>query len=379
MVEKGKISAAQLAFLLYSLIAYDGLLYIPQIAGREAGRDLWLSPIWAHLAGLLFVLAMLALGRMFPRETTVQYSQRVLGRFLGKVAGFAVVFYGMYLTSVILRISVDFISAVFLERTPMIVAAIGLMFLVSYAVRGGVEVLGRLAQFFLPITIFVFGLLVVLTIPEWVVTNIFPIMGKGALPSIRGAVVPFSWFAGFTVLGMYFPLVKNQQKVTVYSLLTWLLLMVTITVSGLVSVFLFGEHASTLNYPFIEVVRYIGIGEFFQHIDALLLAVWVPGTFIQLATYQYGAVLGAAQWLGLEDYRVIAFPVGFLSLVISVWGPSSDVEFDRYLASSHILFDTSFIVLGLLLFLVAWIRSKIRNRIMPNSGSETSGTAVEQE
>ncbi|RED37409.1 spore germination protein [Paenibacillus sp. VMFN-D1] len=86
----------------------------------------------------------------------------------------------------------------------------------------------------------------------------------------------------------------------------WFGEMITLAASGLISVFLFGEYTSTLNYPFIEVVRYIALGEFFQHIDALLLAVWLPGTFIELATYHYAAVAGLAEWTGLKDYRALA-------------------------------------------------------------------------
>ncbi|RED37408.1 hypothetical protein C7820_4212 [Paenibacillus sp. VMFN-D1] len=55
MIEKGKISPGQLAFSLYSLMAYDGLLLIPKIAGENAGRDLWLSPVWSHLAGIITI------------------------------------------------------------------------------------------------------------------------------------------------------------------------------------------------------------------------------------------------------------------------------------------------------------------------------------
>ncbi|WP_080836491.1 GerAB/ArcD/ProY family transporter [Cohnella massiliensis] len=361
-MEKGRISAAQFGILFYSILAYDGLLLIPKITGKEAGRDLWLSPVWAHLVGLIYVIAMLRMARMFPKETVVQYGKRLLGTVGGKAAGAAVIFYCVYLTSVILRIYGDFISAVFLDRTPPLVPAGGIMLLAAYAVRGGVEALGRLAQLFLPVTVLVFGFLIVLTIPEWEVTNVLPIMGQGPLPSVKGALVPTSWFAGYIMLGLYYPLISNQRQAKTYTLLTWFSLMLTLVVSGLVSVFLFGKHAGTLNYPFIEVVRYIAIGEFFQHVDALLLAVWLPGTFLQLATYQYAAVLGTAQWLGIEDYKAIAFPIGFFTLVLSVWGPSSEIDFDRYLGSSHIVFDFAFIAIGLLLCLAAWIRGSVARR-----------------
>ncbi|MCY7556733.1 GerAB/ArcD/ProY family transporter [Paenibacillus macerans] len=101
----------------------------------SAGRDLWLSPV--HLAGIAFVLAMLQLGRMFPGETSIAYSKRVLEKLPGKAAGLIIVFYTAYLTSVILRIYSDFISSVFLENSPSLVTAGGIMFLVAYAVRGG--------------------------------------------------------------------------------------------------------------------------------------------------------------------------------------------------------------------------------------------------
>ncbi|UPK41332.1 GerAB/ArcD/ProY family transporter [Paenibacillus pabuli] len=359
MVEKGKISPGQFALLLYSLTAYDGLLLIPKITGEAAGRDLWLSPIWAHLVGVSFVLAMLWLSRMFPKETSIAYSKRVFGKLAGKLAGIVILFYGFYLTSVVLRIYSNFISSVFLESTPSFIIAGGIMFLVSYAVRGGGEVLGRLAQLFLPVTIVVFVLLTILTIPEWNVSNALPIMGKGMAPSLKGAIVPITWFSGYLLLGMYFPLLSNQRKAKLFVLIVWLGEMVTLAMSGLVSVFLFGEYASTLNYPFVEVVRYIGLGDFFQHIDALLLAVWLPGTFIELTTYLYAAVTGMAEWTGLKDYRALAFPLGFLALVVSFWGISSDVDFDRYLATSHIFLDSTFIAFGLILFLTAWIRSKL--------------------
>ncbi|MFB5676180.1 GerAB/ArcD/ProY family transporter [Paenibacillus terreus] len=359
MVEKGKISAAQLGLLFYSVAAYDGILYIPKITGKEAGHDLWISPIWAHLPGLLFVLMVLRLARIFPKESIIQYSERLLGPWFGKAVGLAVVFYGINLTSVILREYGDFISAVFMQKTPTLVATGSMVLLISYAVRGGVEVLGRLAQLFLPLTFLVFGLLILLSIPEWDANNILPIMGKGIAPSVEGAIIPFSWFAGYLMIGQYFPFVSNQRKTIVYVLLTWFGIMLTLSVSGLVSVFLFGKHISTLNYPFIEVVRYIGIGKFIQHLDALLLIVWLPGTFIQLTTYLYTAALGASQLFRLNQYRQLVFPIGMLALVMCMWRTSSVDAFEKYLGTSHVIFDFFYMLLGLLLFLTAWIRKRL--------------------
>ncbi|GJM69532.1 hypothetical protein HMSSN036_17480 [Paenibacillus macerans] len=94
----------------------------------------------------------------------------------------------------------------------------------------------------------------------------------------------------------------------------------------------------------------------------MLLAVWLPGTFIELAVYQYAAVLGTAEGIGLKDYRALALPIGCLILIMSFWSPYSEVDFDRYLATSHVFLDSTFFVLGLILFLAAWIRGKLGAR-----------------
>ncbi len=51
MIEKGKISAAQMAMMMYPTIIATAILLVPAITARHANQDMWLSPLWASLIG----------------------------------------------------------------------------------------------------------------------------------------------------------------------------------------------------------------------------------------------------------------------------------------------------------------------------------------
>ena len=58
------------------------------------------------------------------------------------------------------------------------------------AVSGGLEVLGRAAQLFFPVFVFPLLILIILVFPDFEFKNIFPILGDGIMPPLKGAIVP---------------------------------------------------------------------------------------------------------------------------------------------------------------------------------------------
>ena len=65
-----------------------------------------------------------------------------------------------------------------------------MVFLCALIVSGGLEVLGRAAQLFFPVFIFPLLILIILVFPDFEFKNIFPILGDGIMPPIKGAIVP---------------------------------------------------------------------------------------------------------------------------------------------------------------------------------------------
>src|ERR1700730_11781810 len=85
MIEKGKISAFQMTFIMFSAIISTALLLVPGITAVAAKRDLWISPMWGSITGFITVYIAYKLNQYYPKKTIIEFSEDILGRTLGKI------------------------------------------------------------------------------------------------------------------------------------------------------------------------------------------------------------------------------------------------------------------------------------------------------
>ncbi|MEC5423565.1 endospore germination permease [Virgibacillus sp. C22-A2] len=363
MVEKGKISALQMAFLLYPTITATAILLVPAITGKYAKQDLWLSPIWASFAGVLVVFLVIQLNKRFPEQTIIQYGEKITGKFFGKLLGAALIFFLFHSNGMIIREYGEFIVGSFLPDTPMVVIIGSILFVCALAVRGGVEVLARSAEIIIPVVALVFISTLLLLLAETDVTNILSVFEKGITPSLMGAVVPSGWFMQFFMLSFFLPFLKDRKKGMKVSMFTLAAVMFTLVITNLVTVMVLGKLTETFTYPVMEAVRQINLADFIQNFESIVMALWVATTFIKITVFYYAIVLGTAQLLKLSDYRPIVFPIGFLLGGMSIWSATSLQELSYILSHIFPFYGPIFYVLiPVLLFLLAVFRKKTSNK-----------------
>ena len=97
-MEKGKISSLQMAFMMYPTIVATAVLGVPSITAKYAKNDLWLSPILASLIGYVTVYIAYKLHKLYPKQTVIQFSEHIMGRFAGKILGFLFLFFYIQIT-----------------------------------------------------------------------------------------------------------------------------------------------------------------------------------------------------------------------------------------------------------------------------------------
>jgi spore germination protein KB len=362
MIERGKISASQMAIMIYPTIVATVLLWVPEATADKAGRDMWLSPIIASLTGFLSVYLADRLNRLYPKESLIQYSEHIVGRMLGKVIGLVYLLFFLLLECIILREYGEVILGIFLPQTPIIVLLGSMVLVGASAVRGGVEVLGRTSQFFVPIFVLVFVFIYIMMLPEMEPENMLPVMEKGIWPSIRGAYEPLKWYGEFIVISFLLPFLSDRERGRRWGMITVVAVMVTMVAINIAALFLFGEITTSLTYPFVEAVRYISIGDFLEHIEAIVMAIWVTGAFLKISFFYYVLALGTAQWLNLPDYRPTVIPIGILLILLCMWPTPNLAELAYFLETiTPPLGITIQTVFPLLLLLIAVIRKRITN------------------
>ncbi|WP_085507650.1 GerAB/ArcD/ProY family transporter [Thalassobacillus devorans] len=359
-METGKISASQMAFMMYPVVIATGIVIIPSITANYAAQDMWLSPILASLMGVLVIFIALKLHQLYPGHTIIEYSVSIIGKVPGKLLGFIYLYFYLLMNAGGTRIYADFVTGAFFKETPLFVILSTIMLVSSFAVRGGIEVVGRSAEMIVPFYVIILTILCFLLVADLNPKNIFPILSDGLMPSIKGAYTPQSWFAEFFLIAFLLPYVKDIQKAGKWSMISLGAVLLGFLATNLSLLFLFGgELTERFNYPLLDAVRYISIAEFIQHLESLVMAIWVAGTFVKLAVVHFALVIGTAQWLNLSDYKPLVFPLGFLTVLVSIWGISSEMESAHY--SGTIFPSFSLVVqtiIPLLLLVIAILRKK---------------------
>lgn len=191
------------------------------------------------------------------------------------------------------------------------------------------------------------------------VKNIFPILGNGVMPPIKGAIVPGGWFAEIFLITFFLPILVDQKKGLKAGFLTILAVTVTLVLVNLIVLFVLGATAVSKVYPLMNVARYISLANFFEHLESSVMAIWVIGAFIKISVFYYASALGLAQWLKLSDYRTIVFPLGILIVMFSFWSLPSNMALERYIIGAFpfysVLIQT---IIPLCLLLAALMRGK---------------------
>jgi len=359
MPDNGKITPVQMMFLLHPTIVSTAVLLVPAMTERHAGRDMWLSPVWAMLSGFAVVLTAWALHRRFPDDTLIECAGRVLGRFAGKIIGAVYTLFFWHTSGMLVREYGEFVSGVFLMETPTPVIMGGMLVVAAYAVRGGLEVIARCAQIIIPFVAVLFLALVLLQTREFDADRLLPMFEYGILPSLKGSIVPQSWYTEFIAVSFFYPALTDRSKGLRWAAVTVLLVAVFLSLTNLAALLMFGELAGRLVYPVMSAARYIEIADFLEHLEAIVMAIWVFGTFIKICVFYHLLVQCAARTAGLSDWRPVVHPLGLLILVSGIWSASNLQELIRALGSS-VVFELLFVQLGLpvLLLLAALVRGK---------------------
>ncbi|MGO4886277.1 endospore germination permease [Anaerobacillus sp. MEB173] len=364
MIEKGRISARQMAITMYLTILSTGILFVPAITNSDAGRDMWISPIWPSFLGFMMIYIVLKLNKLYPNKSIIEQSQYIFGTVLGRILAFLILLHFLHANSLVIWSYEEFLSSSVLPQTPQIVIISGMVLLCSIAIYGGLEILIRMGEIIIPIYLLFIIAVIILLLPDIDIMQMQPIFGKGIIPSLKGASFLLVWSSQFIVFSFLLPFISNQNSCKKWGLISVIAITLTLVATNLIVLLVFGNVVDSFTFPLMSAVRYIAIAEFLSHLESVVMAIWVAGAFMKISIFYYVIVLGTAQWLNLSEYRPLILPIGFLLVVIAMWQVPNVTEYMTYGDTAEpylsLLFNTMF---PLLFLLVAYIQYKWKKKV----------------
>ena len=112
------------------------------IAG-ESKQDLWIAIILSIIATIPLLLVYYKILVHFPKKDLYDILEVVFGKAIGKGISILFIWFSFFLGGLVLRVFGDFISVTSLRNTPKIISMLLIGILCIWAVKEGIEIIGR--------------------------------------------------------------------------------------------------------------------------------------------------------------------------------------------------------------------------------------------
>ncbi|KRE34285.1 GerAB/ArcD/ProY family transporter [Paenibacillus sp. Soil724D2] len=355
-----KISNWQLFWLLLTVEISMTIWLTISPAIRTVRQDAWISLLVAAVIGLTSTFVALKVSFRHTNLTIVEFSQLLLGKWIGRFICL-LYFIGWYtVAAVILRDVSDSIQSVLFHNTPWWVISLVFVVAMSYInYKGSVEAIARFSEIVGPL--FLLGIIITLLLN---LSNVHPKLllpvyfDSGAINILKGSITNASFLGESILIMMLFPFLTKPDRALKPILLAILLPSLIGVITAVMIVTTFGTQlGGELHYPYFSMVRFIAFLEFIQNMDVWIIFVWIFAVFVKMSLYLFVNSYGIAQLFHITKWKRLIVPVAGSLLLLS-FIPSNSVYAMEYATQVWIkyVFPINIIALPIFFYVVGRIR-----------------------
>ena len=312
---KDKITTPQAAVIVINFILGSGLLILPRSSAEKVHTpDVWISVILGGVLTIIAGVVMVKLSQQFPQKTFYQYSNEIVGKWVGGLLSLVIICYFLITSGYQVRSMVEVIRYLLLEGTPTWAITMIFMWVGLYLIIGGINPIARLFEIILPLTVIFFLVVAFMSIKIFEIDNMRPVLGEGVIPVLKGVKTTALAFTGPEIMLLLIPFM-NQPKKAVKALLVGVSIPLIIYVITVVMVIgaLSVDGVVTRTWPTLDLIRSFEVaGLIFERFESLLLVVWIMQIFASFTISYYAAALGLAQ---LSKKSIHPFMFGLLPII----------------------------------------------------------------
>jgi spore germination protein KB len=363
-VEKAKISAIQL-FVLMFIFEMGTALVIPY--GIDAKRDAWLAILIGMCEGIILFFIYYFLFRQYPNLPLTGYAKKIFGKYLGWVIGLLYILYFLEVTTSNVRSFGELMLSSTMTETPLLAIIILFVLTICYVLYLGIEVLGRTAEVFIVILVFMgfIGNLFVFLSGNVDLHNLQPFLEYGWKPILTTVLetgnFPFGQIVVFTML---LPYLNRPELVKKVGLSALILSGLALSWTASLNIAVLGvEEVERSTFPLLSTIGKVNLFEFIQRVDAIVVFTLLITVFFKASIFFYCTLIGIVDLFKLKNYQQIILPIGCILIYWSMIFASNFSEhietgeyFDRYITTYF------HFIIPLLMLIVTLIRNRFKKK-----------------
>ena len=288
----------------------------------EAKNDIWIALVFYSLVSIIIQMVYISLFNKYPGDSIVTYLPKVYGKYIGFILSVIYIWFFAYDAARDLRDFTELTTSFALIRMPAYITAAVFMLVITYSVYKGIENIGSMAQISFIIMIFssiLIFILLSMTRKVFKFYSLLPILHVGFIPLIQKtwklSMFPYGEFITMTML---YPFLIQKTKLRKIVILTSILDGVFLALNSILFIVTLGyEFASSTDYPLLEALRLVHIGDFLNRLDIIFIVVLMLGGFFKMSILMYASALGISQVFKVKNWGLLCSILGVFVLITS--------------------------------------------------------------
>lgn len=292
------------------------ILTLPNRVAAVFGASGWFLVL---IVGILFVTGGWLTARLsqgYPDETVIEFSQRLLGKPLGIIIGVGFTLFFFAIIPIEVRILQEVVNISILDGAPSWFVSGSFLLVMAYAASRNIDELAQVNELLIEIALVV-GLGV--TILAWQHFNPLHVMAflekeQIDLNKYREVLGTVYVYAGYPVVAMLLPFVREPKRVAGATILGTILITLIYTFFTFTVIGVFGyKETLSLAWPGLELAKSVNIeAAILERLDLIMIISWISAIFTTTALAFFFTALGVSKLLGLRRHSLIVwvlFPV----------------------------------------------------------------------
>ncbi|WP_158386029.1 GerAB/ArcD/ProY family transporter [Clostridium aceticum] len=350
-----KISPYQLGMMIISYMAGSALVVNPAIAARH---DAWLAFLLGWGGGMILLFIIIKIVMLHPTKSFVGILIDCFGNFFGKLIAIIYGWYFVHLAAEVIRTYSNYTTTVTYPETPLLFFSISYTLVVIYALKIGIETIGRISEIFVPFIVIVLIFTFTASLTSININNFQPILSQGLDPILKGGVATMILpFGEFFIFLMVLPNLNHQQSYKKTFLLAYLIAGCILFTVVCRNILVLGADMMARDiFPSHIVFRLIPVIDVAPLLDMNLIMAGVVKTCICI----YAASKLIAEVFGLSDYKIFILPLGAFTVSLSMMVHGSVLEQATVAIEMWPIYSIPFqIIIPIILLMISVIKKNL--------------------
>ncbi len=373
LIEKGRISASQ---LMFSVCYYmQGSLLVFGFFSGITKQESWIVIVSGALICLPFIGIYIYLIRQFPGKNLMEINDLVFGKFVGKIISIMYIFFFLSIAAFNLRDVGNFVVGVLMPETPISAVLISFIFICSWAVYKGIQVIVRYSMIMTYLWIVLVFITFILLLTEFELNNYLPIFSLPFSAYMQATHISNAIsFNEIVIFMVFLPYVRDKKFIKKSFFSGYILGAFLILLLILRDIPVLGTFVSVSSIPTYESLKMIHVAEIFTRMEILFAILRLIVLFFKISILYYAVVLCVAQLCKLKTYKPLVFVIGSIIISFSLIVFESPIENLIWGKETAPSFSSIFeIVLPLITLIVLLIKKRIKPQ------TQTNETEIENE